>query len=139
MAVENFNFQIHTKGYTDIIDISNEVFECLRESRIKNGNVLVFVAGATSGITTIEYESGCLQDLKEYFERVAPMDIEYAHNLRWGDGNGFSHVRAALMKSSFTFPIIDANPILGTWQQLVLVDFDNRSRQREVVVQVMGE
>jgi secondary thiamine-phosphate synthase enzyme len=106
---------------------------------LSNAGVLVFGAGSTCGITTIEYESGAVADLRDCFERIAPMDMEYQHNLKWGDGNGFSHVRAALLKASFVFPVIDGEPVLGTWQQIVLVDFDNNPRTRKIYVQINGE
>jgi secondary thiamine-phosphate synthase enzyme len=90
-------------------------------------------------LTTIEYEAGCVEDLKDYFERVVPSDKEYRHNLRWGDGNGFSHLRAAILGSSLTIPFQDKRLMLGTWQQVILIDFDNRPRRRELIIQLMGE
>lgn len=137
--VKNYIFHLDTRGFTDVKDISNTVIGYISESGIENGNVLVFCPGSTGGITTIEYESGVVSDLKDYFEHVAPKDIEYQHNLKWGDGNGFSHVRSAALKPSFTFPIVDGEPFLGTWQQIVFVDFDNKSRKRKILVQIMGE
>ncbi len=139
MTVKHHYIEVSTRGFNDIVDISALVFEKVKESKIKNGNVLVFCPGSTCGITTIEYESGCISDFKDFFERNAPQNIEYKHNLRWGDGNGFSHVRAALLKASFVFPIIENEPVLGTWQQIVLVDFDNNPRNRKVIVQITGE
>jgi len=100
---------------------------------------VVFCPGSTGAITTIEYESGVLQDLKDALERIAPSDISYQHDRRWEDGNGFSHVRAALMKPGLTVPLVSGRLTLGTWQQIVFIDFDNRSRHREIVVQVVGE
>ncbi len=99
----------------------------------------VFCSGSTGGITTIEYESGVINDLKKAIEKIAPSDMPYEHDKRWGDGNGFSHVRAALMKPSLTIPLVKGKLTLGTWQQIVFIDFDNRGRERNVVVQVMGE
>jgi secondary thiamine-phosphate synthase enzyme len=137
--VRNYFINVRARGYCDVIDISQEVFDKIAESNIRNGSVLLFCPGSTSGITTIEYESGVVSDLKAYFQRAIPEGIVYRHNLKWGDGNGFSHVRSANLKPSFTFPIVDGRPYLGTWQQLVFVDFDNRDRQREILVQISGE
>ena len=137
--IKNFQFSLKTKGFNDIIDISQNVLKLIKESNITNGNALVFSPGSTCGITTIEYETGAVEDFKRFFERIAPQNLEYNHNMRWHDGNGFSHVRAALLKSSFVFPIIDSKPILGTWQQIVFVDFDNCFRTRDIIVQVNGE
>jgi secondary thiamine-phosphate synthase enzyme len=139
MAVVTKTFSIKTKGDTDILDITNQVREALKETPLKNGILTVFVPGSTAGITTTEYEPGMVQDLPATFERLIPKDGEYKHNLTWGDGNGYSHVRAALLKSFFTVPFVEGKMILGTWQQIVLVDFDNRPRQREIVVQLIGE
>ena len=128
-----------TKGFSDVVDLSGEVEGIVAKSGIKNGLVCVFVAGSTAGITTIEYEPGVINDLKRALEKLAPENEEYEHNKKWGDGNGFSHVRSALLKTSLTIPVVDGQLVLGTWQQVVLIDFDNRSREREVVVQVLGE
>ena len=106
---------------------------------MKNGAVTIFCAGSTGGVTTIEYESGVLEDLKKAIERMAPSDIAYSHDRRWGDGNGFSHVRAALLGPSLTVPVLRGALALGTWQQIVFIDFDNRKRQRKIIVQVIGE
>ena len=107
-------------------------------SEILEGTVVVFVPGSTGAITTIEFESGAVADLKRALERIAPQDAEYEHNLRWGDGNGYSHVRASLMGPSRSFPVRDGRLALGTWQQVILLDFDNRPRQRTVMVQLLG-
>jgi secondary thiamine-phosphate synthase enzyme len=139
MAVVTKTFSIKTKGDTDILDITNQVREALEETPLKNGILTVFVPGSTAGITTTEYEPGMLQDLPATFERLIPKGGEYKHNLTWGDGNGYSHVRAALLKSFFTVPFVEGKMILGTWQQIILIDFDNRRRQREIVVQLIGE
>ena len=139
MKVQNFSFSVTTKGYNDIVDISANVLEQIKSSGVVNGNALVFCPGSTCGITTLEYESGCIADLKQYYEAVAPMKKEYKHNERWGDGNGFSHVRAAITKSNFIFPIINGAPALGAWQQIVLIDFDNHKRSRSIIVQIIGE
>jgi secondary thiamine-phosphate synthase enzyme len=139
MSVKTKSFRIKTKGEADILDITKQVDKILKDSRIKDGIVTVFVPGSTGGVTSIEYEPGLLKDLPQTFDRIAPRNIHYAHNLTWGDGNGYSHVRAALLGASFVVPFSNQEMILGTWQQIVLVDFDNRPRDREVVVQVMGE
>jgi secondary thiamine-phosphate synthase enzyme len=130
---------LSTKGFTDVIDISDKVEKILNKSDIQNGLLTVFCSGSTGSITTIEYESGVINDLKKAIERIVPSNIPYEHDKRWGDGNGFSHVRAALMKPSLTVPIVNRKLTLGTWQQIVFMDFDNRGRDREIVVQVMGE
>jgi secondary thiamine-phosphate synthase enzyme len=109
------------------------------QAGIKNGLVTVFCSGSTGSITTIEYESGVLKDLQKAIEKIAPTNIAYEHDKRWGDGNGFSHVRAALLKASLSIPIVNQRLALGTWQQIVFIDFDNRSRHRNLTVQVIGE
>ncbi len=128
-----------THGRTDIIDITDQVADKLRQSGIKNGTATVFVAGSTAGLTTIEFESGLVADFQSLWQRIAPDNIRYDHNERWGDGNGYAHVRASLLGCSLTIPFANRNLTLGTWQQIILVDFDNRARQREIVVQIMGE
>ena len=130
---------LSTKGFCDIQDITSPVAATVGKSKIKDGMVTVFCPGSTGAITTIEYESGVLEDLKKAIERMAPAEIPYAHDQRWGDGNGFSHVRAALIGPSLTVPVIQGSLSLGTWQQIVFIDFDNRTRRRKIVVQVMGE
>jgi len=130
---------LHTKGYSDVIDITTQVCEKIEKSGIKDGIVVLFVPGSTAAITTIEYESGVINDLTDAIERIAPQDIPYKHDARWGDGNGFAHVRAALIGASFSVPVKEGKPILGTWQQIVVIDFDNRTRKRDIAVQIMGE
>jgi secondary thiamine-phosphate synthase enzyme len=130
---------LSTKGFTDIIDITDRIETIVEKSGIQNGLATVFCSGSTGGITTIEYESGVLNDLKKAIEKIAPSTIPYEHDKRWGDGNGFSHVRAAFMKPSLTVPIVKGKLTLGTWQQIVFIDFDNRRRNRDIIVQVMGE
>lgn len=130
---------INTKGFCDIIDITPQVSSMIHESSIANGVVIVFCPGSTGSVTTIEYESGVLQDLKKALEGIAPSDISYKHDERWGDGNGFAHVRAALMKPSLSVPLVSGKMTLGTWQQIVFIDFDNRERHREIVVQILGD
>ena len=130
---------LSTKGFCDIQDITSPVSAIVGKSRVQNGTVTIFCKGSTGAITTIEYESGVLEDLKKAIERLAPSNIPYAHDQRWGYGNGFSHVRAALLGPSLTVPILQGSLALGTWQQIVFIDFDNRGRRRNIVVQVMGE
>jgi secondary thiamine-phosphate synthase enzyme len=139
MSVETRSFKIQTKGFCDIHDITSQVAEIVQNSPISNGHVLVFIGGSTASITTIEYESGVVQDLSEAIERLVPEDIPYAHDKRWGDGNGFSHVRAAILGASRVIPFANHRLLLGTWQQLVVADFDNHPRSREVYVQLQGE
>jgi secondary thiamine-phosphate synthase enzyme len=139
MAVETDAFTIETRGDSDIVDLTARVQEVVGRHRFRHGQALVFVSGSTAGITTLEYEPGLLEDLPAAFERIAPRGIRYAHEEAWHDGNGHSHVRASLLGPSLTVPFQDARLRLGTWQQIVLVDFDNRPRRREVVVQLMGE
>jgi len=131
--------KLKSRGETDIINITNETQDAVQKSKIKNGIVTVFVPGATGGITTVEYEAGLVKDLKDVFEKIAPRNGEYAHNLKWGDGNGFSHVRASMLGPSLTVPFSDGNLTLGTWQQIIFIDFDNRARTREIILQIMGE
>jgi secondary thiamine-phosphate synthase enzyme len=130
---------LRTKGFSDIINITEPVRAILERSRIEEGLVTVFCPGSTGAITTIEYESGVLSDLKKAIEKLVPSNIPYEHDRRWGDGNGFSHVRAALLKPSLTIPLVRKGLTLGTWQQIVFVDFDNRGRDRNILVHVMGD
>ena len=130
--------EINTKGFSDTIDITDKVNTIVEMSRIDNGLVTVFCKGSTGTVTTIEYESGVINDLQRVLEKIAPSNVPYEHDKRWGDGNGFSHVRAALMKPSLSIPLIDKKLFLGTWQQIVFIDFDNRARHRTIVVQIMG-
>ncbi|MBN1994526.1 MAG: YjbQ family protein [Anaerolineae bacterium] len=132
-------FSLSTKGFCDFYNITRRVEEAVRGSGLKNGLATVFTPSATSAITTVEYESGMLQDFEDFFERVAAQAWEYKHNQRWHDGNGFSHVRAALLGPSITVPFVDGQLTLGTWQEIAFVDFDNRGRSRRLVVQMMGE
>jgi secondary thiamine-phosphate synthase enzyme len=130
---------LKTKGNCHILDITRQVAQEVAGSGLKDGTVTVFVTGSTGGVTTIEYESGLLSDLRDLFDRLAPPNINYQHNLRWGDGNGHAHVRASLLGASLTVPFVDKKLALGTWQQIVFIDFDNRPRSRELVLQLMGE
>ncbi len=133
------SIELRTRGHCDIQDITSQVKREVTQSGIKNGIVIVFVPGSTGGVTTIEFESGVLFDLQQMFDRVIPTNIAYKHDLRWGDGNGYAHVRASLLGPSLTVPLVDGRLTLGTWQQIVFVDFDNRSRSRRLIVQIMGE
>ncbi|MBN2324184.1 MAG: YjbQ family protein [Spirochaetes bacterium] len=133
------SFGVETKGETDIVDITDSVTKIIQDQKVQSGTATVFVKGSTAGISTIEYEPGLVSDLKSLYERLAPRQGEYLHNLRWGDKNGFSHIRASLTGQSFSFPVSGKQPLLGTWQQIILIDFDNRPRNREVVVQIVGE
>ena len=130
---------LSTKGFSDLIDITNSVASIIDRSQIKNGLVTVMCPGSTGSVTTIEYEPGVLKDFQKAIEKIIPSNIPYDHDRRWGDGNGFSHVRAALVKPSLTIPVIKGRLTLGTWQQIVFIDFDNRKRERNLIVQVMGE
>ncbi|HUX75961.1 MAG TPA: secondary thiamine-phosphate synthase enzyme YjbQ [Anaerolineae bacterium] len=130
---------LRTKGHCDIQDITPQVARAVRDSGLQTGIVTVFCPGATGGLTTIEYESGALADLQQVFDEIAPPDRDYRHHLRWGDDNGHSHVRAALTGPSLTVPFVDGRLTLGTWQQIVFLDFDTRPRSRRLVAQVMGE
>jgi secondary thiamine-phosphate synthase enzyme len=136
--ITNFYLSLKTSGNTDVIDITTQVLKKVTESGITEGQILLFVPGSTASITTIEYESGVVQDLKEAVERLAPEGIFYRHDARWGDGNGYAHVRAALLGPSLTVPLMDGHLVLGTWQQIVLVDFDNRPRDRKILVHISG-
>lgn len=128
-----------TKGDTDIINITDDIKDIINKSNITNGIATIFVPGATGGITTIEYEEGLVNDLKEFFESIIPEKHNYHHNIKHSDRNGHSHIRASLMSPSLTVPFIDKKPTLGMWQQIIFIDFDNRARSRELVVQVIGE
>ena len=139
MGVQTFSFHVNTKGETDIIDITKEVQDALSKSSFTSGIAAVFISGSTAGITTIEYESGLIKDIKDAYEHLAPRNGSYEHNLRWGDGNGYAHIRASFTGQDATVPFSDHKLILGTWQQIILIDFDNRSRKREVIVQLIGE
>lgn len=138
MPIEVKHILLETTSNTDILDITGTVTADMMETGIVNGTVNLFVPGSTAALTTIEYESGVINDLKEAIERIAPRDNYYEHNERWGDGNGYSHVRAALLGASLNIPIVNGSLTLGTWQQIVLLDFDNRPRRRKIVEQFIG-
>jgi len=140
MPVETNRIRIATRGFCDVVDITGKVETALAALQtMTEGTVTLFIPGSTAGLTTIEYESGCIEDLTAAFESLVPQDSRYAHNTRWGDGNGFSHIRAALLGPSLHIPFVRKQLMTGTWQQIVLVDFDNRPRHREVILQFWGE
>jgi len=139
MSVETKTLTLSTRGNADIQDITGGVDAFVRKSDISTGIVTVFCPSATSGLTTIEFESGCVSDLRRLYDEIIDPDRFYSHNAKWGDGNGHSHVRAALVGPSLTIPFINRRLTLGTWQQIIFIDFDVRARNRELVVQIMGE
>ena len=139
MKVITESVSYSTKGFADIVNITDDVRNFIKKRGIKEGNVTVFIPGSTGGITTIEYEPGLLQDLPEFFEKIIPSNTSYHHDKTWGDGNGFSHLRSALIGPSISVPVTGGNLTLGTWQQIILIDFDNRNRNRNVIFQVIGE
>jgi secondary thiamine-phosphate synthase enzyme len=131
--------EVSTSGFNDMIDITPEVRQFVKENGLKEGQLLVFINGSTAAISTIEYEPGLLKDLPEMMEKIAPMNRRYHHDDTWHDGNGYAHLRSTLTGTSFTVPVIDGRLVLGTWQQIILIDFDNTSRHRSVVLQFVGE
>ena len=139
MTIFSEEISFSTKGFSDTIDITNLVASVLKRSGIANGLITVFCPGSTGAVTAIEYESGVLKDLQKAIEKIVPSNIPYEHDKRWGDGNGFSHVKAALMKPSLTIPVVKGRMTLGTWQQIVFIDFDNRKRERNLLVHIIGE
>lgn len=139
MKVLSDTIQLHSEGEDDIIDMTMQLSNKVEESKIKNGTVTIFVSGSTAAVTTIEYEPGLVHDFPEMLSRIVPKDIEYEHDNTWHDGNGHSHVRSSLIGPSLTIPIIGGKLTLGTWQQVVLLEMDIRSRNRTVILQIMGE
>jgi secondary thiamine-phosphate synthase enzyme len=137
--VRTHSLEISTKGQGDTHDVTGAVARAVAESDIRAGIVTVFVVGSTAGVTTIEFESGALHDLNAVFDALAPRNGEYRHHLRWGDDNGSSHVRAALLGPSVTIPFRDGELMLGQWQQIAVLEFDTRPRRRQIVVQMIGE
>lgn len=137
--LETHKIQVGTKGRTDIVDITSEVADILRKSKIKSGIACIFVSGSTASISTMEYEPNLINDIKRALEKLAPESGHYDHHETWGDDNGSAHVRACLMKPSITVPFENHKLLLGTWQQIALLDFDTRPREREIVVHVIGE
>ncbi|HAJ26323.1 MAG TPA: secondary thiamine-phosphate synthase enzyme [Syntrophus sp. (in: bacteria)] len=138
MNIFSYHLTYPTSAGTDVIDITDEVAEKVREAGINEGQALISVPGSTASITTIEYEGGVVRDLVGALERLAPTGIPYRHDARWGDGNGYAHVRAALLGPSVTIPVAGGRLVLGTWQQLALIDFDNRPRERRIFLQISG-
>jgi secondary thiamine-phosphate synthase enzyme len=138
MLIKDFTLTLETKGFCHVVDLTSRVQQKVDESGIKRGTVTVFIIGSTAGVTTVEYEPGLVNDLEELFNRLIPPTKDYHHEEAWHDGNGFSHVRASLVKPSLTIPLSHGRIRLGTWQQIVLLDFDNRPREREIAVQVTG-
>ncbi len=139
MAVQSGSIDLQTRGHADIVDITTRVQRLITESDLSAGIATVFCSSSTSAVTTLEYESGCVRDLQRLFDEIVSPEQAYAHNARWGDGNGHSHIRAALLKPSLTIPFQDKRLTLGTWQQIVYIDFDNRPRQRSLIVQLIGD
>jgi secondary thiamine-phosphate synthase enzyme len=139
MTVETREITLQSRGNCDIIDITSQVARNVEKSGINNGTVTLFVVGSTAGITTIEYEPNLLSDFKDMWNRVIPQNISYQHDKTWGDGNGHSHVRASTLGASLTVPFVNKRLTLGTWQQIVFVDFDNRPRSRKIAIQILGE
>jgi secondary thiamine-phosphate synthase enzyme len=139
MPVFRESFKIETRGNAQVLDVTGEVSQSVLRTGLRAGTVTVFVSGATGSVTTIEFEPGLLDDIDELFERIAPAGREYHHNMRWHDGNGHAHVRASLLGPSLTVPFNEAKLELGIWQQIVVIDFDNKSRSREIICQIVGE
>jgi secondary thiamine-phosphate synthase enzyme len=139
MAIVTKNIQIKSRGEDDVIDITEPTSKAIKESNLKNGIATVFVSGSTAAITTIEYEPGLRNDFPKMLNRIIPRDIEYEHDKTWNDGNGHSHVRASLVGPSLTIPFKDRTLMLGTWQQVVLLEMDTRQRERQVILQIIGE
>mgnify|MGYP001814728848 CR=1 FL=1 len=137
--VKTVSLSLSTEGTCDLREITRQVSEAVNDSGVTDGIVTVFVPGATGGVTTIEFEPGAIRDFQDFMERSIPSEGVYRHNERWGDGNGFSHVRAASLGPSLTVPFKDRELLLGTWQQIVVADFDNGPRQRQVILQILGE
>jgi secondary thiamine-phosphate synthase enzyme len=137
--IHSGSIDLQTKGHADMHDLTERVQAIVDEGRIQTGVATVFTPSATSALTTIEFESGALADLRRALDEIAPVDQEYEHNLRWGDGNGHSHLRAALLGPSLSIPIQEGQLTLGTWQQILFIDFDVRARSRSLVVQIVGD
>lgn len=137
--IKTFELTRRTTSGTDILDLTDDLAQKVREAGVTHGQVLVFTPGSTAAVTTIEFESGVIADLEAAIERMAPQGMHYDHDARWGDGNGYSHVRSALVGGSFTVPVLEGQLVLGTWQQVVLLDFDNHGRTRRIIAQVSGE
>lgn len=139
MPVKTMSLSLNTRGDADIQDITSALEDLVRQSELRTGIITIFCPSSTSALTTIEYESGCVSDLRRLFDEIVDPKREYAHNARWGDGNGHSHVRASLLGPSLTIPFVEKRLTLGTWQQVIFIDFDVRPRRRELVAQLIGE
>lgn len=139
MKIINEKIILHTQGNPDLVDITGKIKDALKSTGLKKGNITVFVVGSTAAITTFEYEPGMIKDMQELYEKLVPKNKHYAHDDTWGDANGFSHLRAALQGPSLVIPFDSGKLMLGTWQQVVLVEFDNHSRERQIVLQIIGE
>lgn len=139
MKVINERIRLSTKGNPDLVNITDRIAAILKSSNLKRGNLTVFVVGSTLAVTTFEYEPGLVRDMQGMYEKLVPSNRSYSHDDTWGDANGFSHLRSALQGTSFTVPFDGGKLLLGTWQQVVIAEFDNRARQREIVIQMIGE
>lgn len=139
MKVKTHRISFGTHGNGEMVNITDDIHELLNKENIKSGILTVFVPGSTGALTTIEYEPGLIQDFPAMFDRIAPQDIEYKHDQTWHDGNGHSHCRASLVGPSITIPFAEKRMLVGTWQQVIFIDFDNRNRRRELIVQILGE
>ena len=139
IKILNERLTLDTKGNGDLINITDKLADILRQSKLKKGNMLVFCIGSTFGVTAFEFEPGLIKDMRDMYERLVPSDKHHSHDDTWGDANGFSHLRSALQGTSFGVPFEDGKLLLGTWQQIVIAEFDNRPRRREIIVQLTGE
>ncbi len=139
MTIVTKRIHLNTQGNGDTINVTTDIVREVNNSGINSGTVTIFIPGSTAGICAVEYEPGLISDIKAMWERLVPSSIEYEHNKAWGDGNGYSHVRSSLLGPSITIPFVNKRMTLGTWQQIVMVDFDNRPRSREIILQIMGE
>ena len=139
MKVINEKIQLNTKGSGDLINITSDIIKSLKSTKLKKGNLTVFVIGSTAAITSFEYEPGLIKDVQDLYEKLIPSNKHYNHDETWGDANGFSHLRAALQGPSLTIPFDDGELLIGTWQQIVLAEFDNQPRERKIIIQIIGE
>lgn len=139
MIIYHKEISIQTKHELDIVDISDKIYKAVEESKVENGLINVFSIGSTAAISIMEYEPGLKEDLSRILDKIVPKDIEYKHHERWGDFNGHSHIRATIIKSSLTIPLIEGKPVLGTWQQVIFIELDTRARHRKIIISVVGE
>ena len=139
MTTKSGRIGLRTSAKDEVLDITDKVREIVASSNVKDGLACVFVVGSTAAVTTVEHEPGLVQDIKDAMDRLYPKDVDYEHHRRWGDGNGHSHIRASFVGPSLTVPVVDGDIVLGTWQQIVFLEFDNKPRTREVLVQVVGD